>query len=50
MTAPNGKRTPARGIRVPDREWEAAKAKAAANGETLTDVIRRALRRYARIS
>lgn len=36
-----------RPIRVPDPEWQAALAAARANGETLTDVVRRALRAYA---
>ena len=40
--------TPTRGVRVPDAEWHAAQAMAARKGETLTDVIRRALRDYAR--
>jgi hypothetical protein len=38
--------TPQRTIRVPDPEWDAAKEAAEANGETLSDVIRVALRRY----
>lgn len=38
--------TPQRTIRVPDPEWDAAKEAADANGETLSDVIRTALRRY----
>lgn len=38
--------TPMRGIRVPDAEWKAAQAVAAERGETLTDAIRRFLRRY----
>ena len=36
--------TTARNIRVPDDEWERAKSKAAERGETITDVVRRALR------
>lgn len=40
-------RVPHRTVRVPDDEWEAAKAKAAEKGETLSEVIRRALKRYA---
>lgn len=35
-----------RPIRVPDAEWQAALAAARAMGETLTDVVRRALRTY----
>jgi hypothetical protein len=38
--------TPQRTIRVPDPEWDAAKEAADANGDTLSDVIRTALRRY----
>jgi hypothetical protein len=37
---------PARAVRVPDELWDAAKAKAAGRGETVSDVIRRALERY----
>jgi len=39
---------PNRAVRVPDDLWHAAKARAAERGETVTDVILRALRRYAR--
>lgn len=39
---------PLRSFRIPDAEWAAAKAAAAARGETLTDVLRRALRLYVR--
>lgn len=39
--------TPQRSIRIPHDEWEAAKAAADDRGETLSDVIRMALRRYA---
>lgn len=39
---------PARTIRVDAATWDAARAKAAERGETVTEVIRRALRRYAR--
>jgi len=35
-------------MRVPDDLWEAVKRAAADNGETVTDVILRALRRYVR--
>lgn len=38
--------TPQRSIRIPDDEWEAAKAAADERGETLSDVLRLALRRY----
>lgn len=40
--------TPNRTVRVPDDLWEAVKRKAADRGETVTDVILRALRRYLR--
>lgn len=40
-------RIPHRTIRIPDEEWRAAQEKARERGETLTDVIRRALKRYA---
>lgn len=35
-------------MRVPDELWEAAQRVAADRGETVTDVILRALRRYVR--
>ena len=38
--------TPIRTVRVPDTEWEPAQETAAANGETVTDVLRRALVEY----
>lgn len=44
---PNQPKTPIRSIRVPDDEWRAAQERAAERGETVTDLIRRALRRYA---
>ena len=40
--------TPKRSVRVSDDIWEAAKRVAADNGETVTDVIVRALVRYVR--
>jgi hypothetical protein len=42
--------TPPRSVRVPDDLWRAAQEKAARRGETLTNVIRRALERYVRRS
>lgn len=39
-------RTPMRAFRVPDELWGAAKAVAAARGESLSEVIRRALADY----
>ncbi len=45
---PNQPATPLRSLRIPDEEWEAAQRVAADRGETVTDVVRRALRRYVR--
>jgi hypothetical protein len=33
-------------VKVPDARWQAAKAKAASKGETITDVINRKLEEY----
>lgn len=41
-------RTPVRSIRVPEQLWRAAKARAAERGESITEVIVRALERYVR--
>lgn len=38
--------TPLRNVRVADDLWHAAMTKAVERGETLSDVIRRALERY----
>lgn len=38
---------PPRSVRIPNDEWRAAQARATERGETVTDVIRRSLRRYA---
>lgn len=38
--------TPLRNIRVSDHLWQAAMTKATERGETLSEVIRRALERY----
>jgi antitoxin component of RelBE/YafQ-DinJ toxin-antitoxin module len=43
-----GIRTPPRSIRVPDDLWRAAMAVADERGESITDVLRRALERYVR--
>lgn len=40
--------TPNRVIRVPEDLWRAAQARAAQRGETVSDVVRRALQRYTR--
>ena len=45
---PNQPKTPNHSVRIPDEIWEAAKRKAADHGETITDVILRALKRYIR--
>ena len=45
---PNAPKTPLRNIRVSDDLWQAAMSKAEERGETLSDVIRRALERYAK--
>lgn len=37
---------PARAVRVPDGLWHAAQEKATQRGETVSDVIRRALEKY----
>lgn len=47
---PNQPKTPQRTVRIPDDEWEDAKEAAAAAGETVTDVIRRALVDYVKRS
>ncbi|SNS58286.1 hypothetical protein [Rhodococcoides kyotonense] len=45
---PNKPKTTLRNFRIPDDEYAAAKAAAEANGESLTDVVRRALSGYAK--
>lgn len=40
--------TPPRSFRAPDEEWDKAAARAEDRGETVTDVLRRALREYAK--
>ena len=47
MGRPPTGRTPKRNIRVPDEIWQAALDRAAENGETVTAVVVRALKRYA---
>jgi hypothetical protein len=39
---------PLRSVRVPNNVWEAAQAKADERGENLSEVIRKALERYAK--
>lgn len=43
---PNQPKTPARAVRVPDDLWNAARAKADSRGDSLSQIIREALRRY----
>ena len=38
--------TTSRNVRVPDDIWQDAKKRAAENGETVSDVVRRALAEY----
>jgi len=45
---PNQPKTPARAVRVEDGLWQAAQQAAEQRGETVSDVIRRALLRYVR--
>lgn len=45
---PNQPATPKHGVRVSDELWDAAKRAANDNGETVSDVVRRALERYVR--
>jgi antitoxin component of RelBE/YafQ-DinJ toxin-antitoxin module len=45
---PNQPATPNRAIRVPDDLWWAAQRVAKDRGETVSDVVRRALERYVR--
>lgn len=48
MNAANPSHTPPRSIRIDEALWQAAKTKAAERGETVTDVVVRALERYVR--
>lgn len=47
---PNQPKTPHRAVRVPDELWAAAKAATEARGETIAQVIRRALTDYVEAS
>lgn len=47
---PDERHTPLRSIRIPDATWHAAQAKAKERGESVSDVVRRALERYAKRS
>ena len=44
---PNAPKTPTRTFRCPDEVWNAAKEKAAQEGQTVTEIILEALRDYA---
>lgn len=46
--APNAPRTPMKSFRIPEDTYRAALRRATERGETLTDVVRRALEEYAR--
>lgn len=43
---PNQPKTPLRSFRIPTELYQAAQAKAAAKGESVSDVVRKALERY----
>ena len=43
---PNKPKTPLRSFRIPTDLYEKAQAKAAARGESVSDVVRKALERY----
>lgn len=45
---PNQPATPGRSIRIPDELWDALRARADERGETVTDVVLRAIRLYLR--
>jgi predicted HicB family RNase H-like nuclease len=45
---PNQPKTPKRSVRVPQDLWDAVKAKAKDRGESVTDVVIRALKLYLR--
>lgn len=47
-TVANQPKTPIRSFRIPDEVYLPAKAKAAERGDTLTDVVRKALEEYVR--
>lgn len=48
MVPPNRRGTPVRTVRIPDEMWEALRARADERGETVTDIVLRALRQYLR--
>lgn len=46
LPMPNAPKTPSRNVRVPDDLWNDAMSKALDRGESLSEVIRRALEKY----
>lgn len=46
---PNAPKTPLRSFRVPEAVYRAAQVKAAERGETLSEVVRKALEQYAKL-
>lgn len=46
VDVPNAPKTPLRSFRIPDDLYRAAQAAAAEKGESMSDVVRRALERY----
>ena len=45
---PNQPKTPMKSFRIPEDVYQAALAKARERGETLTEVVRKALERYSK--
>lgn len=43
---PNAPKTPLRSFRIPDATYKAAQEKAREKGESVSDVVRKALERY----
>ena len=46
VTVPNKPKTPLRSVRITDELWEATQKSAAAEGRTVSEVVRQALERY----
>jgi hypothetical protein len=46
LGVPNQPKTPLKSFRIPDELYRAAQAKAAEEGESVSDVVRAALERY----
>ena len=47
-SVPNAPKTPLRSFRIPDEVYRAAQEKARERGESVSDVVRKALERYAK--